>query len=85
MMRIVGMMMLGAVLTCGASAAAESDAEALPCKTAEVNPVTGHMFCIDPLGGTVEAPPDNMKPTCETQPRGQWTWAPNCEPAIEGS
>jgi hypothetical protein len=49
-MRIVGMMLLGAVLSCGA----------------------------------VEAPPDDMKPTCETQSRGQWTWAPNCDPAIEG-
>lgn len=27
------------------------------CRTADVNPVTGHVLCIDPLGAPVEAPP----------------------------
>lgn len=54
------------------------------CKTAEVNPVTGHVFCIDPLGAEVAPPPDSMKPKCEEESRGQWSWAPNCEPVVEG-
>jgi hypothetical protein len=54
------------------------------CKTAEVNPVTGHVFCIDPIGAPVETPPDSMKPECEEQSRGQWTWAPSCDPAAKG-
>jgi hypothetical protein len=85
MMRIVGTMLLGAVLSCGASIAAESDAEAPPCKTAEINPVTGHVFCIDPLGVAVEAPPSSTKPKCAEDSRGQWTWSPNCNLAPEGS
>lgn len=65
---------------------ARADDEAKPaCKTAEVNPVTGHVFCIDPIGAPVETPPDSMKPECEEQSRGQWTWAPSCEPAPKGS
>lgn len=74
--------LLFGMTVCGAHAADEG---APACKTAEVNPVTGHVFCIDPLGADVEAPPDSMKPECEEQSRGQWTWAPNCEPAIDGS
>jgi len=60
------------------------DETAPKCKTAEVNPVTGHVFCIDPLGAEVAPPPDSMKPKCEEESRGQWSWAPNCEPVVEG-
>lgn len=67
------------------SEARAGDAPKPACKTAEVNPVTGHVFCIDPLGAAVEAPPDSMKPECEEQSRGQWTWAPSCAPAPKGS
>ena len=54
------------------------------CVTAEINPVTGHVLCIDPLGAPVEAPPDEAKPKCKQDSRGQWTWSPNCTPAPEG-
>src|SRR5262249_48700170 len=27
------------------------------CRKAEVNPVTGHVLCIDPIGAPVQAPP----------------------------
>jgi hypothetical protein len=52
--------------------------------TAEINPVTGHVFCIDPLGAPVEAPPEEAKQSCKQDSRGQWTWSPNCEPTPEG-
>ena len=52
--------------------------------TAEINPVTGHVLCIDPLGAPVEAPPDEAKPKCKQDSRGQWTWSPNCTPTPEG-
>lgn len=61
-----------------------ADETAPKCKTAEVNPVTGHVFCIDPLGAEVAPPPDSMKPKCGEESRGQWSWAPNCEPVVEG-
>src|SRR5262245_44738001 len=44
----------------GAIAASEGDpaSTAAPaCRKAEVNPVTGHVLCIDPIGAPVEAPP----------------------------
>jgi hypothetical protein len=34
-----------------------ADERAPACKTAEVNPVTGHVFCIDPLGAEVAPRP----------------------------
>jgi hypothetical protein len=84
------MFVLGAALIGGAAAAAEQDtqeqdtqaAQTPACKTAEVNPVTGHVFCIDPLGADVEPPPASAKPKCEEASRGQWTWAPNCDDVV---
>jgi hypothetical protein len=71
-------------LAAGAVAADETNAPA--CKKAEINPVTGHVFCIDPLGAHVEAPPESDKPKCDAQSRGgQWSWAPNCAPAPKGA
>jgi len=75
-------LLFGIVLAVSAHAADET---APACKTAEVNPVTGHVFCIDPLGAEVAPPPSSMKPKCEEESRGQWSWAPNCEPVVEGT
>jgi hypothetical protein len=76
MPQILVSLMLGFGLA--ASPALAETAPAPACKTAEVNPVTGHVLCIDPLGAEVEAPPESAKPACEEESRGQWTWAPNC-------
>jgi hypothetical protein len=85
MQRRVFMFVFCAALMGGAAAAAEQDTQTPACKTAEVNPVTGHVFCIDPLGAEVEAPPEDVRPGCKPeQSRGQWTWAPNCAPVPEG-
>jgi hypothetical protein len=83
MKRTLVVMLLGMTFAAGASAAEEADAPV--CKKAEINPVTGHVFCIDPLGAQVEAPPESDKPTCDKQPDGQWTWAPNCTPEPKGA
>jgi hypothetical protein len=56
--------------------AAETPAAPPKCVTAEINPVTGHVLCINPLGAPVEAPPDEAKPKCKQDSRGQWTWSP---------
>ena len=71
------------VLLATASALAKP-AAAPTCKTAEINPVTGHVFCIDPIGAPVEAPPESVRPECEAKSRGQWSWAPNCAPVPKG-
>jgi hypothetical protein len=75
-------------MTLGGAAAGAADkpvdqAEAARCKTAEVNPVTGHVMCIDPLGAPVEAAPADIAAPCKAdESRGQWTWAPNCDPGL---
>jgi hypothetical protein len=75
-------LLLGLTFAAGAARAEEQERPA--CKRAEVNPVTGHMLCIDPVGAPVEPPPDSVRPECAEQSRGQWTWAPNCTPEPEG-
>ena len=50
------------VAAAGGQAFAESAGDAGPtaaskCLKAEVNPVTGHVLCIDPIGAPVEPPP----------------------------
>ncbi len=84
-MRIVVTTMV-LVLMAAAAQAAEMTAPAAQakCVTAEINPVTGHVFCINPLGAPVEAPPEEAKQSCKQDSRGQWTWAPNCTPTPEG-
>jgi hypothetical protein len=49
------------------------------CEVAEVNPVTGSVICIKPLGAPVDPPPAEAAAPCNPdQARGQWTWGPNC-------
>jgi len=83
-MRTVAMTMVLVLMAAGA-AAAETPAPAAPpkCVTAEINPVTGHVLCIEPLGAPVEAPPDAKLP-CKPEDapedaRGQWSYGPNCK------
>ena len=69
-----------AVLAGPAFAAGEEAGPAPQCRHAEVNPVTGHVLCIDPLGAAVEAPPaDAMSPCEPLKHDGEFTYAPNCK------
>ena len=70
-------LLFGTVLAVSAHAADEA---APACKTAEVNPVTGHVFCIDPLGAEV-APPPPADPCKHGRDDAEWTWHPNCAEA----
>lgn len=69
--------LLFGVTACGAHGAHAAEDAAPACKTAEVNPVTGHVFCIDPLGATVEKPPA-ADPCKEDRNEAEWTWGPSC-------
>jgi hypothetical protein len=52
----------------GATAAGTAEPAPPPkCLKAEINPVTGHVLCIDPLGAPVEAPPEEAKPRCKPE------------------
>jgi hypothetical protein len=78
---------LGAGLAlAGAASAGEPAGEgtgapaAQTCQVAEVNPVTGHVFCIRPLGAPVEAPKrDDIGCKEETREAAEWTWGPKCK------
>ena len=83
MLRVVVMVLIGAALAGGSTLAAEpqeltADAK---CRKAEINPVTGHVLCLDPRGAPVEAPAESLRPECKPEEaRGQWSWGPHCAP-----
>ena len=67
----------------GLAAPAGADETTPTCKRAEVNPVTGYTFCVDPLGAPV-APPPKADP-CKTgaaapdpSEDADFTWRPTC-------
>ena len=73
----------------GLSAGAEEEAiGAQKCLKAEINPVTGHTYCLDPRGAPVEAAPQDWLEPCKTGPDASaankaakgdpWTFRPNC-------
>jgi hypothetical protein len=80
--RIAMLGAIGLAMAAGAAAAETSKpAGQAACRKAEINPVTGHVFCFDPLGAPVEPLPSEAKPACKPEDaRGQWSWAPNCAP-----
>ena len=71
----------------GLSSATAADAEgsgAQPkCLKAEVNPVTGHVLCVEPLGAPVDPAPSAAENPCRENPRaeGDWSFTPTCQPA----
>ena len=82
-----GLMFAVVVLAGGIASAAPAEPAAKPkCLKAEVNPVTGHVLCIDPLGAAVEPPPPEAALPCKKpeEARGQWSYSPNCTPESRG-
>ncbi len=51
------------------------------CRKAEVNPVTGHVLCIDPLGAPVAPPPSASEVPCKPDARADqaWSYGPKCK------
>ena len=80
MTKAIAAILLGLAAMSGAAAAEPAGGEAqAKCEVAEVNPVTGHVGCIKPLGAPVDPPPHEAKGPCNPdQARGQWTWGPGC-------
>jgi hypothetical protein len=88
MSKLAGMALL-ALVPCMGHAMADENAAATAaspaCLQAEVNPVTGHTLCINPLGAPVP-PPSSALPPCAPNTHGTETWSyqPNCEPVRPG-
>ena len=82
---LAGLALAAAILFAGGHAFAENagdPATAAPkCLEAEVNPVTGHALCIDPIGAPVDPPPAAELPPCKPDERSNeaWTWGPKCK------
>jgi len=76
----IGAILLGLAAVSAAALAESSEGKApAKCEVAEVNPVTGHVSCIKPLGAPVDPPPAEAAAPCNPdQARGQWTWGPGC-------
>ncbi len=77
----VSLVGLGTVGGTALGASAETPTTTQTCRKAEVNPVTGHVFCFDPIGAPVEAPPAAAEVPCKTDSRNgeAWTWGPKCK------
>lgn len=71
-----------------AAEGSEGSSEKPVCRQAEVNPVTGHALCIDPLGAEVSAPPPSAEQNCDQlaggEHQGQWTFGPKCKDRPSG-
>jgi hypothetical protein len=83
---------LAAAAFAGAEVRAESGAEpagaaAPQCRKAEVNPVTGHVLCLDPLGAPVDPPPPAAELPCKPGARTDeaWSYGPKCKASGSGS
>ena len=75
-----------AIIFAGGNAFAESAGDPAPvaapkCLKAEINPVTGHALCIDPIGAPVDPPPAASEVPCKPDARSDqaWTWGPKCK------
>jgi hypothetical protein len=85
MWRMVRIVLIGAGLAASTATAPAAEPQEqtadVKCRKAEINPVTGHVLCLDPRGAPVEAPAEALRPECKPEEaRGQWSWGPNCTP-----
>jgi hypothetical protein len=84
-LKIFGPITLGLVVFLAATGDRAVGASAETCRKAEVNPVTGHVFCFDPIGAPVEAPPAAAEIPCRADAHTSdgWSWSPKCKPEGE--
>jgi hypothetical protein len=62
-----------------AESAGGEPAPAPKCLKAEVNPVTGHVLCIDPIGAPVDPPPTWLPCKPDAPANEAWSYGPKCK------
>jgi len=81
MLKMIGTILVGLMAMTG-TALAESSEQATPakCQVAEVNPVTGYVSCIKPLGAPVDPLPATAENPCKPNEHtdAEWSWGPKC-------
>ena len=81
-MKTMMAMLLVGVMAGASGASAESAEQPAPakCQVAGINPVTGSVTCIKPLGAPVEPPPTEASVPCKPNDRADsaWSWGPKC-------
>jgi hypothetical protein len=84
MKKLIGAALLGsAFLTVPAMAQVPAAAPPVKCRVAEVNPVTNHAQCIDPIGAQLDSP--EASPCRGMHQTGRWTMSNGCDPAPAGN
>ncbi len=81
MLKMIGAILLGVTAFAGAAYAETTEQEAAPkCQVAEINPVTGSVTCVKPLGAPVDPPPAQAEVPCKPNDRADsaWSWGPKC-------
>ncbi len=76
MKKFIGAAMLGSVLL-AVPAAAQAPKPLEKCRVAEVNPVTNHVDCVDPLGAPID--PKAASPCQGMHRTGGWTMSNGCD------
>jgi hypothetical protein len=83
MTRFMGVALLATTALTAQAMAQAPSTPPVKCRVAEVNPVTNHAHCIDPIGapleGQVEKPCQGMHQT------GQWTMTNGCDAPPPGT
>lgn len=79
MKAIIGALMLGGVIwTVQAAAQTAGAPPPQKCRVVEINPVTNHQYCIDPIGASLDPLPA-AKPCRVTASSDSWTMSNRCD------
>jgi curli biogenesis system outer membrane secretion channel CsgG len=83
MKKLIGAVLLGSAIFTLPAMAQTNAAPPVKCRVAEVNPVTNHAHCIDPIGATLD--PQAASPCQGMHQTGQWTMSNGCDAATGSS
>jgi hypothetical protein len=76
MKKLIGAALLGSAIFTAQAMAQTAGPPPVKCRVAEVNPVTNHAHCIDPLGAPLDV--QAAKPCQGMHQTGQWTLSNGC-------